>query len=42
MKKKCGPSWSQNDLLYSNVVEHPLKLACFYNTTIPNKKRENL
>ena len=27
-KKKSGPNWDQSDLFYSNVVEHPLKLAC--------------
>ena len=24
----CGPIWVQSDLFYSNVSEHPLKLAC--------------
>ena len=28
-KKKCGPNKGRNDLLKSNVFEHPLKLACF-------------
>ena len=28
-KKKCGPNKGRNDLLESNVFEHPLKLACF-------------
>ena len=27
--KFCGPNWGRNDLPYSNVVERPLKLACF-------------
>ena len=28
-KKEYGPNWSRNDMFYSNVVERPLKLACF-------------
>ena len=29
-KKKKDPNWAGKDLFYSNVVERPLKLACFY------------
>ena len=28
-KKKKKKNWSRNDILYSNVVERPLKLSCF-------------
>ena len=28
-KKNWGPNWGRNDLFYSNVVEPPLKTACF-------------
>ena len=28
-KKNCSPNWGQNDLSCSNVVKHPLELACF-------------
>ena len=34
LKKNCGPSWGRNDLFYSNVVERPLKLACFFFSVI--------
>ena len=29
LKNICGRNWDRNDLFYSNVIEHPLKLACF-------------
>ena len=28
IKHFSGPNWGQNDLFYSNAVEHPLRLAC--------------
>ena len=28
-KKICGPNWDRDNLFYSNVVERPLKRACF-------------
>ena len=29
-KKNCGPNWGRNDLFYSSVIKHPVKLACFF------------
>ena len=29
LKKLCDPNLSRNDPLFSNVIERPLKLACF-------------
>ena len=29
IQQSCGPNSGPDDLLYANVVKHPLKLACF-------------
>ena len=29
IQQSCGPNSGPDDLLYANLVEHPLKLACF-------------